>query len=119
MALCSTHASLRVRLTFWYATALALVLGLFAAGAYQLLRQGLYREIDRQLESDYKVADELMESAGKMGELVPRQAATLEPAGNWRWREIWGLDVHFSSSALTEPCDAARIPTMVNGVKSN
>jgi len=87
------HASLRVRLTLWYASALAVMLALFAAGAYQLLRQGLYREIDRQLESDYKVADELMESAGRMGDLVPRHATTtLEPAGNWRWLEIWGLD---------------------------
>jgi len=92
MALLPRHASLRIRLTFWYASALGLMLALFAAGAYQLLRQGLYREIDRQLDSDYKVADELTESAGKMGELVPRQAATLEPAGNWRWLEIWGLD---------------------------
>jgi heavy metal sensor kinase len=82
-----------VRLTLWYASALAVVLVLFAAGTYQLLRQGLYREIDRQLESDYKVADELMESAGRVGDLVPRHATTaLEPAGNWRWLEIWGLD---------------------------
>jgi heavy metal sensor kinase len=87
------HASLRVRLTLWYAGALAVMLVLFAAGAYQLLRQGLYREIDRQLESDYKVADELMESAGRVGDLVPRHATTtLEPVGNWRWLEIWGLD---------------------------
>jgi heavy metal sensor kinase len=87
------HASLRVRLTLWYASALVVMLVLFAGGAYQLLRQGLYREIDRQLESDYKVADELMESAGKMGELVPRHAtATQEPVGNWRWLEIWGTD---------------------------
>jgi heavy metal sensor kinase len=87
------HASLRVRLTLWYAGALAVVLALFAGGAYQLLRQGLYREIDRQLESDYKVADELMESAGRLGDLVPRHPTpTLEPAGNWRWLEIWGLD---------------------------
>src|SRR5260370_32905551 len=87
------HASLRVRLTLWYAGALAVMLVLFAAGAYQLLRQGLYREIDRQLESDYKVADELMESAGRVGDLVPRHATTTrEPVGNWRWLEIWGLD---------------------------
>lgn len=92
IALLPKHASLRARLTLWYASALALMLGLFAAGSYQLLRQGLYREIDRQLESDYKVADELMESAGKLGELVPRKVPTLEPAGNWRWLEIWGLD---------------------------
>jgi heavy metal sensor kinase len=80
-------------LTLWYAGALGVVLVLFAAGTYQLLRQGLYREIDRQLESDYKVADELMESAGKEGDLVPRRASTtiIEPAGNWRWLEIWGL----------------------------
>jgi heavy metal sensor kinase len=87
------RASLRVRLTVWYASALAVVLVLFAAGTYQLLRQGLYREMDRQLESDYKVADELMESAGRAGDLVPRHATdALEPAGNWRWLEIWGLD---------------------------
>lgn len=89
------HARLRVRLTLWYAAALAVTLVLFAAGAYQLLTQGLYREIDRQLESDYKVADELMESAGRTGDLVPRHATTtLEPVGNWRWLEIWSLDEH-------------------------
>jgi heavy metal sensor kinase len=89
------HPSLRVQLTLWSASALAVMLVVFAGGAYQLLRQGLYREIDRQLESDYKVADELMESAGRLGELVPRHAtATLEPVGNWRWLEIWGMDQH-------------------------
>jgi hypothetical protein len=88
-----SHPSLRVRLTLWYASALAVMLVVFAGGTYQLLRQGLYREIDRQLESDYKVADELMESAGRLGELVPHHAtATLEPVGNWRWLEIWGMD---------------------------
>jgi len=35
------HARLRVRLTLWYAAALAVTLVLFAAGAYQLLTQGL------------------------------------------------------------------------------
>ncbi len=87
------HASVRVRLTLWYAGALAVVLALFAGGTYQLLRQGLYREIDRQLESDYNVADEIMESAGRAGTLVPvHQTLGFEPAGKWRWLEIWGLD---------------------------
>ncbi|HWW88890.1 MAG TPA: histidine kinase dimerization/phospho-acceptor domain-containing protein, partial [Vicinamibacterales bacterium] len=87
------HPTLRVRLTLWSAAALAVTLVLFAAAAYQLLRQGLFREIDRQLESDYKVADELMESAGRQGDLVPRHATnTLEAVGNWRWLEIWSMD---------------------------
>src|SRR5215471_5521049 len=87
------NATLRVRLTLWYAAALAVTLALFAGSAYQLLRQGLFREIDRQLESDYKVADELMESAGRQGDLVPRHATNaLEAVGNWRWLEIWSVD---------------------------
>jgi heavy metal sensor kinase len=88
-----TRASVRVQLTLWYAAAVTVVLALFAAGAFVLLRQGLYREIDRQLESDFKVADEIIESAVRAGNLVPdHEALAPEQAAKWRWLEIWATD---------------------------
>ena len=59
--------SLRVRLTLWYAGALAVVLGLYAGGVYALLRHSLSSTLDRQLREDFEVAEQMLERDGADG----------------------------------------------------
>lgn len=51
-----TRASLRVRLTLWYAGSLAVILLLFAAGVYSLLARTIRARLDGQLEEAVRFA---------------------------------------------------------------
>jgi len=62
--------SVRVRLTLWYAGALAVVLLVFAAGVYFLLRNGLVSEARRRLERDLVAVKRLvLEEPDELDEL--------------------------------------------------
>lgn len=85
-----SRLSVRARLTLWYASTLTVVLAGFALGTLVLVRNSEFREIDRQLESDYGVAEEIVESAVRAGTLAPvHQTLVAEPGSRWRWLEIW------------------------------
>jgi len=51
-------ASVRGRLTLWYAAVLAVVLLLYAAGAYAFLVHRVYSEMDLTLRADFEAAEE-------------------------------------------------------------
>jgi heavy metal sensor kinase len=87
--------SVRVRLACWYAGTLAFLLLVYASGVYVLLRQVEYRELDRGLDADFKVAEELLENATRTGPASPLGFRVAPPTpvdanpGSWRWLEIW------------------------------
>ncbi|HEY3384522.1 MAG TPA: heavy metal sensor histidine kinase [Vicinamibacterales bacterium] len=89
----------RTRLAWVFAMTLAILLAVYAAGVYVLLRQALYRELDRQLEADFHVGEEMMENASRSGgrlrfasdAALPRAPEVL-PTPKWRWLEIWSPD---------------------------
>jgi len=61
---------LRVRLTLWYGTALALVLVVFGSAVYAVLARGLRDQIDRSLEEAAAVAVRAVEQHG-LGPFLP------------------------------------------------
>lgn len=59
--------SVRVRLTFWYAGILALVLMLYGGGVFVFLRRSLFAELDRRLHDDFEIAEEMLERTADGG----------------------------------------------------
>jgi len=59
--------SVRVRLTLWYAGALAVVLVLYAGGVFAFLRHRLSAELDYSLHEDFEVAEQMLELTGNGG----------------------------------------------------
>lgn len=55
------HASIRVRLTIWYGTALALIMVLFALALYLVMARALQDQIDRSLEEAAMAASRSLE----------------------------------------------------------
>lgn len=89
-------ASVRARLTLWYALALGGVLVAYAAGVYFFLRHTLYLGLDRRLKEDIERVQEAVEPTDD-GRIVWRvsghsdQDGTEESLGE-RWLEVWSLD---------------------------
>ncbi|MHC4956288.1 MAG: sensor histidine kinase [Planctomycetota bacterium] len=52
-------SSVRGRLTLWYAVVLAIVLAIYAAGAYAFLVHRVYSEMDSTLRVDFEAAEQL------------------------------------------------------------
>lgn len=62
-------SSVRVRLTFWYSAALALIILAFSLGVFLFVRASLSRQLDRQLDSDFQaVAQALSEESSEISE---------------------------------------------------
>jgi heavy metal sensor kinase len=55
---------IRLRLTIWYIVLLALVLAIFSAGVYLLLRHALYQNLDDSIDARAEVLLDVMEYAG-------------------------------------------------------
>ncbi|MBI4613477.1 MAG: heavy metal sensor histidine kinase [Planctomycetes bacterium] len=91
----SPSRSVRVRLTLWYAGALAAILILYAAGVYLFLRQNLYTELDRQLHDDFEVAEEILErdANGAIRRRVHRDGHEENEEQPLRGLEVWSRDV--------------------------
>lgn len=90
----SPSKSVRVRLTLWYAGALAGILVLYAAGVYLFLRQNLYAELDRQLHDDFEVAEEALErdADGGIRRRVHRNTHDDHEEQTPRALEVWSRD---------------------------
>lgn len=56
-----THTSIRVRLTIWYGTALALIMILFASALYVVMSRALQDQVDRSLEEAAVAASRSLE----------------------------------------------------------
>ncbi len=70
-------ASIRVRLTLWYAAALSVLLLGFALGVYFFVQRGLTRQLERLLDEQFKAVEtELQEEADDLEELGQRGTAT-------------------------------------------
>jgi heavy metal sensor kinase len=83
--------SLRVRLTLWYAGALAVVLGLYAGGVFAFLRHSLSSALDRQLREDFEVAEQMLERDGSDGVRWRAEPGhdKAEAAASDRWVDVW------------------------------
>lgn len=68
---------LRVRLTLWYGTALALILVVFGGALYAVLAHGLRDQIDRSLEDTAAVAVRALEQH-RIGPFLPFEALAAE-----------------------------------------
>jgi heavy metal sensor kinase len=55
--------SIRVRLTLWYAAALAVVLLVFGLGTYLFVRANLHAQVDNQLDADLAVLQRALEES--------------------------------------------------------
>lgn len=85
--------SMRVRLTLWYAGALAVVLALYAGGVYIFLRHSLTAELDHRLHDDFEVAEQMLGRTPEGG--IRWQAAEPyedEDAGDTGWVDVWSPD---------------------------
>ncbi len=107
--------SVRGRLTLWYAAVLAVVLVLYAGGAYAFLRHRLHAEMDRTLRMDFEAAEALA-AGGSSGKL--HDGDEHEPE---RWIEVRGEDgklIHGDGpkAVLPKTADAGtRSVTLANG----
>src|SRR5215467_2615193 len=69
--------SLRVRLTLWHATVLAVVICVFSAGIYVFVKAQLYRTLDQQISDDLATIEHVYrEETGDLGELGHRIGGT-------------------------------------------
>jgi len=85
--------SVRVRLTAWYAGALAVVLVLYAGGVFALLRHALSSALDQQLDDDFELAEQMLDRDGPDGvrwRLDPHHEEGHTPE-HGRWVEVWSL----------------------------
>jgi heavy metal sensor kinase len=70
--------SVRIRLIFWHAGVLAIIIGLFAAGTLLFVRARLYRALDEQIGHDLATIEQVYrEETGDLGELDHRMGLTL------------------------------------------
>src|SRR5215471_7271896 len=85
--------SLRVRLTLWYAGALAIVLGLYAAGVFVFLRHSLSSALDGQLRDDFELAEQMLDRdrEGIRWRVDPEHEEG-DAAESGRWVEVWRPD---------------------------
>jgi heavy metal sensor kinase len=96
--------SIRLRLTLWYAIALAVVLIGYAGSVYVFLDHDLERELDRQVHEDYEAAEASLEATPD-GDVRWRRSASEPEDELWadRWVEVRGHDgrvIHRHSPAV-------------------
>jgi len=97
--------SIRGRLTLWYTLVLAIVLMLYAGGAYAFLSHRLRAELDRTLRTDFEAAEELARGG------MPRTDHDHQPQ---RWIEVRDED---GALIVREGPDVA-LPRTAMGVSS-
>lgn len=107
--------SIRARLTFWHAAALAAILLAYAGGVYLFLRQSLYTELDRQLHDDFESAEENLERAADGG--IRRRGGDArhhddEDGPSERWLEVWSMEGKILYRET--PAGAAALPPPAN-----
>lgn len=85
--------SIRSRLTFWYASVLGAILLAYAGGVYLMLREQLYRDLDRQLYDDFESIEDTLEHTENGGiRRVGFTALHHHEAGeslDERWIDVW------------------------------
>ncbi|MBJ6726825.1 sensor histidine kinase [Geomesophilobacter sediminis] len=125
------HGSIRLRLTLWYAAALATIILCFALGVYWSVRSSLLRSLDAQLKRDLgTVSRVIRDEPNEINELAQHGSvdlfqvreenvvlaetgdwskAALEKAnaatlpGSWSWMAPSGLSFRIESVSVTAP----------------
>lgn len=114
--------SIRARLAVVFALTFVCLLTIYALGVLGLLRQALYRELDRQLESDFHVGEEMMENAERSGgrlRFEPMPPMPLLPDGapqTWRWLEIWSPEGQLLYGNPEDPRLVRYLPSAPAGI---
>ena len=80
--------SVRMRLTAWYATTLALVLVIYAGGVYVFVQRTLLLSLDQQLGDDVETAEQQLERTSDGG-LQWRGASDPDEDHEEPWLEAW------------------------------
>jgi signal transduction histidine kinase len=86
--------TLKLRLTLWYAAATAVVLGVFAWVAYEVVEHRLDAELDRQLRIDFDLVEAQldMDATGQIRWLVQGAHGDEGFARLSAWFEVWSED---------------------------
>lgn len=86
--------TLKLRLTLWYAAATAVVLGVFAWVAYEVVEHRLSAELDRQLRIDFDLVEAQLDvdATGKIRWLVQGAHGDEGFARLSAWFEVWSED---------------------------
>jgi len=86
--------TLKLRLTLWYAAATAVVLGVFAWVAYEVVEHRLDAELDRQLRIDFDLVEAQLDvdATGKIRWLVQGAHGDEGFARLSAWFEVWSED---------------------------
>lgn len=80
--------TLRMRLTLWYATALTVILVLYAAGVYAFVQHNLYVELDRQVNEDFEAAEASLR-VGNIQQWLDGNHHEHEQEGTASWGSVW------------------------------
>jgi heavy metal sensor kinase len=82
--------SLRVRLTFWYVAAMAMVLGVYILAVFLFVRQNLLQSLDDQLRTDFQWAAATLDYTDEGGFewSEPEIVAGADPP----WVQVWSAD---------------------------
>lgn len=81
--------SLRLRLTFWYAGAMVVVLALYAATVFLFVRQSASQALDAELRSDFQWPREMLDRLPD-GSIAPYYE--IEDSASSPWLQVWSLD---------------------------
>ncbi len=81
--------NVRTRLTLWYVLALTLILLIYAGIAISLVYMDLRRNLDRELEEDYEIIENLIHTKPD-GSVIIHEAD--DPYFHERWFDIWSRD---------------------------
>jgi hypothetical protein len=93
--------SVRMRLTAWYASTLAAVLIVYAAGVYVFLQRALLSTLDQQLADDVEAAEQLFERSSTGG-IAWRGPSHADEDHEEPWIEVWnqsGAELYRSAVA--------------------
>jgi signal transduction histidine kinase len=107
--------SIRLRLTLWYAAALALGLGLFGGLVWFSLRQRLFSEVDQDLAGraarfeQYFRAESAEVQGGQLADELNEFCQALPPASYVRLRGSDGFEFHYPANAAARDAAGLRM----------
>lgn len=106
------HRSFKARLAIWYAATLCIVLGVFAAIAYETVEHRLAAELDRQLRIDFDIVEAQLaiDEHGQFRWPVRGAHGDEGYAKLFAWFEVWSEDGELRMRHWPVPEDAIHSP---------
>ena len=109
---------IRLRLTFWYVFLLAVILAVFAAGVYLLLRHSLYQALDESIQNRASTLLNIVQYEGDRP-FLPDHAPSGDPSQGEDFARVFGLSVEMSfdsTGALGQaPVDTQAVASALSG----